>query len=134
MSIQLKDARRSASRVIVALLVVWASGFSLLKAQTSSISGVLKSSSGEPVVGALVKVKRQGAGVGYLVVSQAKGRYTTPNLVPGKYSVQAFGGGYQSSPGRAIDVPNDHPAQVDLVLNEPLSIPSAIQRLTDADF
>src|SRR5713101_5428453 len=106
--------------VIVAILC----GSSSLKAQTTGISGVVKSSAGEPVAGALVRVSSQDAGLTFSVVSQPQGRYSTPTLLPGKYIVQAFGGISQSNPSSPVEVSRTQQGTMDLTLNVALRIPS----------
>ncbi len=134
MSIHVHLARRNRGLSIVTVLVIV--GFSRLplEAQNTGFSGVLKNAAGQPVAGALVKVQSEGPGLGFMVVSQEQGRYSTPNLVPGKYAVQAFGGGYQSAPAESVEVPSGQPVKIDLVLSAPLQIPAPAKRLTDAEF
>ena len=120
-------------RLILALLVTIAfSG--PLEAQNTTIAGTLKNEAGEPVVGALVKVRMGGPGLGFMVVSQDQGRYSTPNLLPGKYVVQAFGGSHQSVLSAPVEVTNGQQRKIDLVLSVPLVIPPPTKRLSDADF
>ena len=75
-------------RAIVILALVAAFVRLPLAAQNTSITGVVKSSSGQAVAGALVRVRSEPLGLGFMVVSQAQGRYNTPSLLPGKYPVQ----------------------------------------------
>ena len=105
-----------------------------LAAQNTSIKGVVKNGAGEPVAGALVKVRSEYRGLGFMVVSQEKGRFSTPNLLPGKYAVQAFGGNTQSVPGEPIEVSKGRERSVNLVLNAPLRIPPRPKQMTDADY
>ena len=114
-------------------LVVMA--FSLpLKAQNTSITGVLRNAAGEPVVGGLVKFRSDELNLGFMVVSQEQGRFSTPNLLPGKYTGQAFGGGSQSSPLGPVEVTKGQQGKLDLTLTAPLQIPAQQKRMTDADY
>src|SRR5439155_5344539 len=56
-----------------------------------------------PVEGALVRVRNADLGLTFMVVSRAQGRYGTPNLPPGKYTVEGIGGDYQSNPSEKTD-------------------------------
>ncbi len=49
-----------------------------LDAQSAGVSGVVKNAAGEPVAGALVKVRSEELGLGFMVVSQERGRYRRP--------------------------------------------------------
>src|ERR1700687_4360086 len=132
MSRHVNRARRNRGRLISTALVMIAFSRLPLEAQNTNISGILKNATGDPVAGALVKVRSEGPGLGFMVVSQEQGRYSTPNLVPGKYTVQAFGGGYQSAPAGLVAVARGQQGKMDLVLSAPLQIPPPVKRLTDA--
>src|SRR5882672_6480062 len=94
----LKFVRQNRTAALVAAVAIVSIGPPLQaqSADTLSISGVVKNASGEAVAGALVKVRNEASGLGFVVVSQEQGRYTTTNLLPGKYMVQGFGGSIQS--------------------------------------
>jgi streptogramin lyase len=94
---------------------------------------VLKNSAGEPVAGAVVKIRSDEMGLAFLSVSQEQGMYTSPTLRPGKYSVQAFGGNIQSEPSELVQVSNGQ-AKMDLVLKTPLQILPRERRMTDEDY
>lgn len=64
-------------------------------AAAGSLQGVVKNSSGVPVVGALVRAKNEH-GLSVTVVSQTQGQYKLSNLPAGKYAVQTTGDGLQS--------------------------------------
>ena len=119
--------------ITLTLAVIFASRLPL-RAQNTNISGVLKNTAGEPVAGALVKVRSEGTGLGFMVVSQEQGRYSTPNLLPGKYSVQGFGGSFQSASAELVEVNNGQHGKMDLVLSAPLRIPPQEKRMTDDDY
>jgi len=134
MSTQVRMARRNTSRAMIELLATVFFSLASLHAQNTFISGSVKNQAGEPVVGALVKVKGDGIELGFMVVSGDSGRYNSPNLIPGKYFVQGFGGGYQSAPSGPAEVAAGHQAKIDLILDSPLHSPVPAKRLTDADF
>lgn len=64
---------------------------------TGVVQGVVKSSSGQPLSGAYVKVYNPEKELTFMVVSQSGGRFSFKNLPPGKYMVQGIGGNYQSA-------------------------------------
>ena len=132
----------SVQRWILALMVVLAmivSSRQPLGAQTApiasaTVTGAVKNASGEPVSGALVKVKKEDSGLLFMVVSQAQGRYTTPKLEPGKYSAQAFGGSYQSESSSPVEATADQPAKIDLTLSAPQKPAQPEKRRTPEDY
>src|SRR5882672_11013262 len=94
-------ARTGASAAIAILCAITSAP---LEAQNTSISGVVKNAAGEPVAGAIVKIKNDGLGMAFTVVSQGEGRYTSPILPAGRYQVQAFGGSNQGISAGPVDV------------------------------
>ena len=102
--------------------------------QNTTVTGVIHNASGEPVAGALVKVRSADLGLGFMVVSQAQGRYSTPNLPPGEYTVQGFGGDQQSDPAGPVEVSSGAQAKIDIVLSTPRKITPPIKRMTQADY
>jgi virginiamycin B lyase len=83
-----------------------------------SLLGVVKSSAGEPVSGAFVKLKNADKRLTFLVISQAQGRYSANNLPSGRYTVQAVGNGFQSQ-AASVDVSTGGAAKADLSLTSP---------------
>jgi len=112
-------------------LVILASG-SPAAAQNTSISGVVKNSAGQPVSGAFVRVRNAEKNLSFIVVSQQQGRYTTPNLLPGSYTVESFGGGFQAK-GTA-EAASGRQATLDLTLSEPQPFSTPRRRMTQADY
>ena len=102
------------------------------QAQTAAITGTVSNAAGQKVEGALIKILGD-AGIGYTVVSQAQGKFATPALPNGKYTLQAFGGDLQSAESGAVNVQGS-PQTSDVVLNRPLSVPAREKRMTDDDF
>ena len=103
-------------------------------APNANVSGIVTNVAGEPVSGALIKIASEGPGPGFMVVSQEQGRYSTPAMVRGKYTIQAFGGGYQSASAATLEVAGGQQTKMDLALKLPVQFPAAVKRLTDADF
>ena len=105
--------RRLLSIVLAALLL----GSLQAGAQnTGVLQGVVKSSSGEPLAGAFVKLKNAEKRLTFMVISQEQGRFTAKNLPPGQYVVQGIGGEHESDWSAAADVTATKPATVDLAL------------------
>jgi len=116
-------------------LLLLASTSSPSKAQSVvAVSGSVKSASGNPVEGAFVRIRGVENGLTFLVVSQAQGRYSSPNLLPGKYMIEGVGGEYQSEPTGPVEVSNGHPAQMDVVLSVARKATPPRKRLTESDF
>jgi virginiamycin B lyase len=82
------------------------------------LQGVVKSSTGQPLAGAYVKVVNEERRLTFMVISQAQGRYTVGNLPQGKYTVQGVGNGFQSKP-TAVVVTGGNPATADVSLTDP---------------
>ena len=120
--------------ILMTLAAIVFGGGSIVQAQNTTIAGVVRSASGEPVAGAFVKVRSAGSGPSFMVVSQAQGLYETPNLLPGRYSVQAIGGDRQSNPSATVDVPRGQRATKDLALSEARKMPPPRVKLLEADF
>ncbi len=91
-------------------------------AQNSAVEGVVRNASGAPVAGAFVKVTSADTGLTVMAISREKGRYSTPRLLPGKYSVQGVGGGFQSDVRGPAEVGSGNHPKIDLVLNAPQKV------------
>jgi virginiamycin B lyase len=120
--------------ILVILAAIALGGLSIAQGQNTTISGVVKSASGEPVAGAFVKVWHTGSGPSFMVVSQAQGRYQTPSLPPGKYTVQAIGGDRQSDPPATVEVARGQHANKDLALSRARKMPPPRVKILEADF
>src|ERR1700676_1682165 len=106
---------------------------SAMEAQVTAVTGMLKDRSGQPVAGALVKGSSEKLGLSFMVVTGAQGRYMTPNLRPGNYMVQGFGGENQSV-AMGVEIQNGQEGNMDLTLGTPLIILPPRKRMTDADY
>jgi streptogramin lyase len=129
--------RHNANRgTLILFLALTALAFSrpTAQAQNITLTGVVKSASGQPLAGAFVKVRNADLGVVYMVVTQTQGRYSTPELLPGKYTVQGFGGGYQSEPAGPVELRSGQPGKMDLVLSAPQQIAPRGKRRTTEDY
>jgi len=112
--------RSQASRkhivILAATLVVSAASVFALD-RSGSIAGVVKTASGSPAEGALVKAKNRETGMTVTVVGQTGGRYSITNLFPGKYSVEAWGGGFESPVKENISIGSMESGGNDLTLS-----------------
>ncbi len=79
-----------------------AAGAVLLLAQSAvaqnngSVQGVISDAYGQPVAGAMVKLRHELRRLTFMVVSREQGRFEAKDLPPGQYSLQAIGGNMQS--------------------------------------
>jgi virginiamycin B lyase len=111
----LKHLNSMISAAIVSVVVLLCSPLAVWADTAGTVEGVVKSSSGQPLSGAYVKLLDADKRLTFMVISQAQGRYTAKNLPPGKYTVQGIGDGFQSSP-RAVEVLAGKSAKADLSL------------------
>ncbi len=103
---------------IIAALVSFGTSSPALADTSGSVEGVVKSSSGQPLAGAYVKLHDSAKRLTFMVISQAQGRYSAKNLPAGKYTVQGVGNGFQSTP-KPVDVAAGKAAKADLSLTAP---------------
>jgi virginiamycin B lyase len=102
-----------------AAMAMFVCAFSMKAADSpGSIQGVVKSSSGEALTGAYVKVVNGEKRVTFMVISQGQGKYSVNNLPAGKYTVQGIGKGFQSKL-MPVSVEAGKPATADLSLTAP---------------
>lgn len=107
---------------------------SLLQAQNTTVAGVVRSADGEPLAGALVKVRSADSRLTFMVVSQGQGRYSTPNLLPGKYTVQAYGGDYRSESPEPVEVRSGQQLQLNIVLSTRREAVPREKRIANSDY
>lgn len=108
---------RKAPLILFLLLVLT---FSLSRAwganMAGGITGIVTNASGMPAPGAMIKARNTDRGMTVAVFSQAQGRYSIPNLLPGTYVVQAVGGGFQSDLKAAVTIGETQTVTANLVL------------------
>ena len=123
--------RKTGKLVAVSLLLLVCAGPNIYAA---NLTGVINSASSQPNSGVLVKVKSVDSRYLFMVVSQEGGRYETPELPPGKYSVQGLGGGFQSNISDPVEI-NDNSQRVDLSMNMPqIQYPPPKKDYTEEEF
>src|SRR3954471_21152985 len=83
-----------------ALIISLAAGIHSVRAEgfAGSVQGVVKSSSGQALSGAYVKLTNNERRLTFMVVTQAQGHYALNNLPAGNYIVQGIGNGFESRP------------------------------------
>lgn len=82
----------------------------------STITGLVRDSSGATIPGARVQVVGEDSGVAISAVANSVGLYRTPSLVPGSYRVEAAAAGFQKLARRGLTVQIGQTLQVDLIL------------------
>ena len=65
--------------------------------ERGSVQGVVTNASGQPVIGAYVKLKNAERRLTFMVPSQDQGRFEAKDLPAGDYTVQGVGGDFQSA-------------------------------------
>lgn len=98
----------------------------------STITGTVKSASGEPVSGAFVKATNAEKGFVFMAVTQAQGRYTSPQLVAGKYSIRVIAGDREGD--ATAEVAAGKSTTADVKLSTSRMIPPPRKRLLEADY
>ncbi len=116
MLMQRTSAKGKRCAAIPAAFLLMLAVSSPLTAQDTTVTGVVNDASGQPVEGALVRVRSVDRGLTFMVVSQAQGSYRTPNLLPGNYTVEGIGGDYQSNRAEPIEVRSGQHAEMDVQL------------------
>src|SRR5947207_5426797 len=106
------------SRYLLVLLISVTLGGHLVSAQvtTGTISGVVQDTSGAVVPGVSVIVRNLDTGSARTVTTDARGRYTAPNLTLGNYEVQGELTGFQTEIRRGITLTVGREAVVSLTL------------------
>src|SRR5262245_55836637 len=119
-----RQRRKHPARVmaqIAGMLVCLTVGGTFCRAAQANgnISGVVRNNSGQPVPNAFVRLSGLDRPFVFMVTTEGRGAFHISGLPPGRYRVQAVGGGYQSELSEALRVGNGPPANASLVLNIP---------------
>jgi len=102
-----------------ALIVSLAASIHSVRAEgfAGTVQGVVKSSSGQALSGAYVKLTNAERRLTFMAVTQAQGHYSVNNLPPGNYTVQGIGNGFESKP-TPVALTDAKPATTDISLTE----------------
>ncbi len=97
------------SKSMIALLLVLAIGFSMnvvAQVTTSSMTGVIKTDKGEPLLGATITLKHEPTGSVFTVLTRTGGRFDVANIPPGgPYTVKVSYVGYSEFTRGDINIP-----------------------------
>ena len=107
-------------RCVILVVTITTAFLAVLQSAGSggSVGGVVKNRSGEPVVGAFVRVKNTDRRFSVTVISRERGRYNVSDLSPGTYTVESVGGGEQSE-NATVEIDSNRSPTVNLMLNAP---------------
>ena len=100
-----------------------------------SVQGVVNDASGQPVVGAFVKLKNAERRLTFMVISQDNGQFRADDLPAGQYVVQGVGGDFQSDVSAPLSVAAGASAKIDVALTKargPMLPPAWPQRIPEA--
>jgi len=115
-----KQGRRLPQVLFAAILVLlWLGLGTSLRADT--LSGTIKDPSGLPVAGAKIEISGENLAQPIMLTTDQSGKFTAPDLKPGKYSVRVTKDGFQ---------PLTAPAEVHGTLDVPLTLALAEQQTT----
>ena len=100
-----------------------------------SVQGVVSDPSGQPIMGAFVKLKNAQRRLMFMVISQDGGHFQADELPIGQYIVQGVGGNLQSDLSAPLDVPAGQNATINVSLTKargPMLPPAWPQRIPEA--
>jgi streptogramin lyase len=90
------NVNRNLGCAITAGAVLLLAQFAAVAQNNGLVQGVIYNAHGQPVAGAMVKLKHELRRLTFMVVSREEGRFEAKDLPPGQYSVQAIGGDMRS--------------------------------------
>ncbi len=105
--------RRSHLAFVIALITL--GGSTLYGATPGSVSGVVCDSSGVPQIGAVVQLLRPDLSVISVVYTDRRGRFSIPQIIPGRYAVKAMSMSFLPSLRENVRIRNS--TVVNLTLN-----------------
>ena len=111
------------SQIAVSLLaVVVGAGVARAQGPGGEVQGSVRNAAGEPMPGAVVKVRNVDQGFAFMVATQDQGLYEVSQLPSGRYSVQGFGGNWKSAVKAPVAVTNGQTVTVEVALTNPLGV------------
>ena len=105
--------RRSHLALVIALITL--GGTALNGATPGSVSGEVRDSAGVPQIGAIVQLLRPDLSVISVVYTDSRGRFSIPQIVPGRYAVKAMSMSFLPSLRENVRIRNS--TVVNLTLN-----------------
>src|SRR4051812_25058807 len=99
-------------------ITLLASGFLYSQVTTGTITGTVKSSTGEALAGATITAIHVPTGTKYVTAAKSGGQYTVPNVrVGGPYNVTAHFTGFADQVFNDLNVSLGTPLSIDVVLS-----------------
>lgn len=108
--------RQQLKSLILACLIVVASGIAVAQTPSATIVGVVRDPSGLPVPSAAITVRNVNTGEQRKASSGAQGEFTVPNLAPAVYDVSVRGEGFQELRQTGVQLQVDQVARLDFAL------------------
>jgi len=97
-------------------LIAWTAVVAFAQSTPSTMTGLVKDSSGAIIPGARVQVVNEGSGVAVVAVANSAGLYRSPSLAPGAYRIEAEANGFQKLVRGNLTVQIGQTLQVDVTL------------------
>src|SRR5262249_46555948 len=95
-SVTLKSVSRQLAIGIAAGAILVAASSVQAADERGSVQGVVNDASGQPIVGAYVKIKNEQRRLTFMVITKGQGQFEAKDLPPGQYTVQGVGAEFQS--------------------------------------
>jgi hypothetical protein len=118
-----RPSRRLPCKGLLVLAVLWTiivqRAALLAQAGSSTITGIVSDSSGSVLPGATVKIANEATGIGLDTVSNERGLYRVPALVPGRYRLEISLDGFDTFRQSSIVLEVSQTLTIDVKLNVP---------------
>lgn len=112
-----RTARKKYFEILTAMALVMTTALAVRAAASGTIVGVVKDAASKPVAGAMVKAKNVDKGITTTVFTRDQGRFAVPNLGPGKYTIEAMGGGFKSQVHDSVALAENQNLTLNLTLS-----------------
>lgn len=111
-------------RILLPLLLVIAMPLAMLaQVTTGSVTGIVKTQSGQPLIGATVTATHEPTGSVYRVQTRTGGRFDIPNMIPGgPYSILVTFTGYENGVKSDFSVSLGGSERADFVIAEKATV------------
>jgi hypothetical protein len=107
--------RKTATRSLLLVFVTVAAASA--QVTTGTILGVVRDNTGGVLPGVMITIKNLDTGLTRPLITDAEGRYHTPNLPLGTYEIQAELSGFRTTIRRGIELTVGREAVVELILD-----------------